>query len=189
MASTADFRMGLSLNHNGDLVQIVDFQHVKPGKGGAFVRTKFKSLKTGKIYEHTFNAGEKIDTARVVTRENQYLYKEDGGYVFMDNETFEQVTIAEKLVSGYQYMKEGQMVLIQFHEETETALSCELPPFVFLRITYSEPAVKGNTTSNAMKKATLETGAVINVPMFVEQDTLVKIDTREGGSYVERVKE
>ena len=126
--------MGLSLNHNGDLVQIVDFQHVKPGKGGAFVRTKFKSLKTGKIYEHTFNAGEKIDTARVVTRENQYLYKEeDGGYVFMDNETFEQVTISEKLVSGYEYMKEGQMVLIQFHEETETALSCELPPFCILK--------------------------------------------------------
>jgi elongation factor P len=188
VASTADFRMGTCLNHNGDLVQIVDFQHVKPGKGGAFVRTKFKSLKTGKIYDYTFNAGEKVDTARVVTRENQYLYKDDNGYVFMDNETFDQFTIPEKLVAGHEFMKEGQVVLIQFHEETETALSCELPPFVNLRITYSEPAVKGNTANNAMKKATLETGAEIHVPMFVEQDTLVKIDTREG-KYVERIKE
>lgn len=187
MASTADFRMGYCLNHNGDLVQIVDFQHVKPGKGGAFVRTKFKSLKTGKIYDYTFNAGEKVDNARVVTRESQYLYKEENGYVFMDNETFEQVSIPEKLVTGFQFLKEGQTVLIQFHEETETALSCELPPFVNLKITYSEPAIKGNTASNAMKKATLETGAEINVPMFVEQDTLIKIDTREG-TYVERVK-
>lgn len=188
MASTADFKMGTCLNHaNGDLVQIIDFQHVKPGKGGAFVRTKFKSLKTGKIYEHTFNAGEKVDTARVVTREYQYLYKEEVGYVFMDNETFDQVTIDEKLVTGYQYMKEGQIVLIQFHEETETALSCELPAFVNLMITYSEPAVKGNTATNAMKKAILETGAEIFVPMFVDQDELIKIDTREG-KYVERVK-
>ncbi|TAG56536.1 MAG: elongation factor P [Cytophagales bacterium] len=189
MANTSDFRMGLCLNHeNGDLVQIIDFQHVKPGKGGAFVRTKFKSLKTGKIYEHTFNAGEKVDTARVVTQEYQYLYKEDTGYVFMHNETFDQVTIDEKLVTGYQFMKEGQLCLIQFHEETETALSCELPSFVNLMITYSEPAVKGNTATNAMKKAVLETGAEILVPMFVDQDELIKIDTRDGGKYVERVK-
>ena len=188
MASTADFKMGLCLNHNGDLVQIIDFQHVKPGKGGAFVRTKFKSLKTGKIYDHTFNSGEKVDTARVETREHTYLYKEETGFVFMDANTFDQVTIEEKMVEGHEFMKEGQIVLIQFHAETEQALSVELPPFVNLRITYSEPAVKGNTATNAMKKATLETGAEINVPMFVDQDDLIKVDTREG-KYVERVKE
>ena len=187
MASTADFRMGLCLEHNGDLVTIVDFQHVKPGKGGAFVRTKFKSLRSGKIYDYTFNAGEKVETARVETRNHQYLYKEENGYVFMDSATFDQVTIAERLVQGYQFMKEGQEVQIMIHAETETPLLCELPMFVNLKIEYSEPAVKGNTSTNATKKATLETGAVINVPMFVDQDEVVKIDTREG-KYVERVK-
>jgi elongation factor P len=188
VASTSDFRIGLCLEHsNGDLVQIIDFQHVKPGKGGAFVRTKFKSLKTGKIYEHTFNAGEKVETARVETREHQFLYKEENGFVFMDNVTFDQVTIEERLVEGHEFMKEGQLVLIQVHAETEQALTCELPAFVTLKITYSEPAVKGNTATNAMKKAVLETGAEINVPMFVNEDDLVKIDTREG-KYVERVK-
>lgn len=187
MASTADFKMGLCLNHNSDLVTIIDFQHVKPGKGGAFVRTKFKSLKTGKIYEYTYNAGEKVDIIRVETREHQYLYKEESGFVFMDNETFDQVTIDEKLVSGHEFMKEGQIVLIQIHTETEQPLSCELPPFVNLLITYSEPAVKGNTANNALKKASLETGAEVMVPMFVEEGELVKIDTREG-KYVERVK-
>ncbi|MDX2188286.1 MAG: elongation factor P [Bacteroidota bacterium] len=188
MATTADFRMGLCFEHNKDLVTIIDFQHVKPGKGGAFVRTKMKSLKTGKIYDHTFNAGEKIEITRIETREYQYLYKEEFGYVFMNNETFEQITIDDNLVEGAEFMKEGQMVFVMIHAETETPLSCTLPPFVQLRCTYTEPAVKGNTANNALKKATLETGAIINVPMFVEQDELLKIDTREG-TYVERVKE
>ncbi len=187
MASTADFKTGLCLNFKNDLYTIVDFQHVKPGKGPAFVRSKLKSLTTGRVIENTFTAGEKVDTARIETRPHQYLFKEESGYTFMDSENFEQVTIPSKLVSGFEFMKEGQEVTILFHAETEKALSCELPPFVALQVTYTEPAVKGNTSSNAMKSATLETGAVINVPMFIEQDEWIKVDTRDG-SYYERVK-
>ena len=187
MASTADFKTGLCLNFKNDLFTIVDFQHVKPGKGPAFVRSKLKSLTTGRVIENTFTAGEKVDTARIETRPHQYLFKEESGYTFMDSENFEQVTIPSKLVTGFEFMKEGQEVTILFHAETEKALSCELPPFVALQITYTEPAVKGNTSSNAMKSATLETGAIINVPMFIEQDEWIKVDTRDG-SYYERVK-
>ncbi|MBC7391436.1 MAG: elongation factor P [Opitutaceae bacterium] len=187
MASTADFKTGLCLNFKNDLFTIVDFQHVKPGKGPAFVRSKLKSLTTGRVIENTFTAGEKVDTARIETRPHQYLFKEESGYTFMDSENFEQVTIPSKLVSGFEFMKEGQEVTILFHAETEKALSCELPPFVPLQVTYTEPAVKGNTSSNAMKSATLETGAVINVPMFIEQDEWIRVDTRDG-TYYERVK-
>ena len=187
MASTADFKTGLCLNFKNDLFTIVDFQHVKPGKGPAFVRSKLKSLTTGRVIENTFTAGEKVDTARIETRPHQYLFKEESGYTFMDSENFEQVTIPSKLVTGFEFMKEGQDVTILFHAETEKALSCELPPFVALQITYTEPAVKGNTSSNAMKSATLETGAIINVPMFIEQDEWIRVDTRDG-SYYERVK-
>ena len=187
MASTADFKTGLCLNFKNDLFTIVDFQHVKPGKGPAFVRSKLKSLTTGKVIDNTFTAGEKVDTARIETRPHQYLFKEESGYTFMDSENFEQVTIPEKLVSGYEFMKEGQEVTILFHAETERALLCELPPFVALQVTYTEPAVKGNTSSNAMKSATLETGATINVPMFIDQDEMIRVDTRDG-SYYERVK-
>lgn len=187
MATTADFRTGLCLDFNNDLYTIVDFQHVKPGKGQAFVRSKLKSLTSGKVIENTFNAGESVKTARIETRPHQFLYKDDMGYTFMDSSNFEQVIIPEKLVTGYEFLKDGQEVNILFHAETERALSCELPPFVNLMITYTEPAVKGNTANNATKSATLETGAVINVPLFVEQDTLIKVDTRDG-SYSERVK-
>jgi elongation factor P len=188
VASTADFKMGLCLNHNGDLVKIIDFQHVKPGKGGAFVRTKFQSFKTGKIYDYTYNSGEKVDIIRVETREHQYLYKEENGFVFMDQNTFDQVTVAEEMVSGAEFMKEGQQILLQFHAETEQVLSAELPPYVNLKVTYAEPAVKGNTATGATKKITLETGAVINAPLFIEEEDLIKVDTREG-KYSERVKE
>jgi elongation factor P len=187
MATTADFKTGLCLDFNNDLYTIVDFQHVKPGKGQAFVRSKLKSLTTGKVIENTFNAGENVKTARIETRPHQYLYKDDFGYTFMDSETFEQVTVPEKLVTGYQFLKDGQGVNILFHAETERPLSCELPPFVALQITYTEPAVKGNTANNAMKTATLETGATIHVPMFIDQDEMIKVDTRDG-SYSERVK-
>ena len=187
MASTADFRMGLCLQFNNDLYTIVDFQHVKPGKGPAFVRTKLKSLTTGKIIDHTFNAGIKVDTARIETRSHQFLFKDDSGYTFMDSETFEQVVIPKKLVNGAEFLKDGQEVSILFHAESERPLSCDLPPFVNLQVVYTEPAVKGNTSSNAMKSATLETGAIINVPLFIDQDEMIKVDTRDG-SYSERVK-
>jgi len=187
MATTADFKNGLCLEFNHDIVSIVEFQHVKPGKGPAFVRTKLKSLKTGKVLEKTFNAGEKITTARVEKRAHQFLYKDDLGFHFMDSDSFEQTTIDEKLIERSNLMKEGQPVEVFVHAETETPLSVELPPFVELMITYTEPGIKGDTATNALKQATVETGAIVMVPLFVEQDTKIKVDTRDG-SYSERVK-
>lgn len=187
MATTADFKNGLCLEMNNDIFSIVEFQHVKPGKGAAFVRTKLKSLTSGKVLDKTFNAGEKVTTARVEKRPHQFLYTDDLGYHFMDTETFEQMPIQEKLIERSNLMKEGQMVDILVHAETETPLSVELPPFVELMITYTEPGIKGDTATNALKPATVETGATIMVPLFVEQDTMIKVDTRDG-SYSERVK-
>ncbi|MHA7128389.1 elongation factor P [Algoriphagus namhaensis] len=187
MASTADFKNGLCLEMNNDIYTIVEFQHVKPGKGAAFVRTKLKGLKSGKTLDKTFNAGEKVTTARVEKRPHQFLYKDDLGYHFMDSNTFEQIAIQESLLERPELMKEGQMVDILVHDETETPLSVELPPFVELMITYTEPGIKGDTATNTLKPATLETGAEVMVPLFVDQDTLIKVDTRDG-SYSERVK-
>jgi len=187
MATTADFKNGLCLEYNNDLYTIVEFQHVKPGKGGAFVRTKLKSLTTGKVIENTFNAGVKVTTARIERRPHQFLYKDDLGYHFMDTNTFEQTQIPEDLIDNADLMKDGQEVEVVFHAETEKALSCELPPFVNLEVTYTEPGVKGDTATNATKPATMETGAEIQVPLFVNEGELLKIDTRTR-SYSERVK-
>lgn len=187
MASTADFKNGLCIEFNNDLYTIVEFQHVKPGKGGAFVRTKLKSLTTGKVLENTFNAGVKVTTARIERRPHQFIYKDDMGFHFMDSGTFEQVMLEEKIINAPQFMKEGQEVEVLFHAETETPLSCELPPFVELTITYTEPGVKGDTATNATKPATLETGAEIQVPLFINEEEKIKVDTRTG-SYAERVK-
>ncbi|UJP64571.1 elongation factor P [Mongoliitalea daihaiensis] len=187
MASTADFKNGLCLEMNNDIYSIVEFQHVKPGKGAAFVRTKLKSLTTGKVLDKTYNAGEKVTTARVEKRPHQFIYVDDYGYNFMDTETFEQIPIAEKLIDRPNLLKEGQMVDILVHAENETPLTVELPPFVELMITYTEPGIKGDTATNALKPATVETGATVMVPLFVEQDTMIKVDTRDG-SYSERVK-
>lgn len=188
MASTADFKNGLCIEFNNDLCTIVEFQHVKPGKGAAFVRTKLKSLTTGKVLENTFNSGVKITTARIERRPHQYLYRDDLGYHFMDSNSFEQVALPEKLINTPEFLKDGQEVEVVYHAETETALSCELPPFVELVITYTEPGIKGDTATNASKPATLETGAVIQVPLFINQDEKIKVDTRTS-SYYERVKE
>jgi elongation factor P len=187
MASTADFKNGLCLVMNNDIFTIVEFQHVKPGKGAAFVRTKMKGLTSGKTLEKTFNAGEKVETARVEKRPHQFLYKDDFGYNFMDTSTFEQISIEEKLIERCDLLKDGQLVDILIHDETETPLSVELPPFVELMITYAEPGMKGDTATNATKPATLETGAIVMVPLFVEQDIMIKVDTRDK-SYSERVK-
>ena len=137
MASTQDFKNGLCLDFNNDLWQIVEFQHVKPGKGSAFVRTKLKSLTSGKVVDHTFNAGIKVNTARVETRKYQYLYKDDSGYNFMDTSNFEQIPIQKEIISNSKLLKEGQEVDILFHAETERPLSCELPAFVTLRVTHA----------------------------------------------------
>lgn len=187
MATTSDFRNGLCIEFNNDLYQIIEFQHVKPGKGGAFVRTKLKSLNSGKIIDNTFNAGAKIKTARIEKRPYQFLYKEDDRYIFMNKENFEQVHIEEKIIENHQLLKEGQDADILFHAETETPLTCELPSFIELQITYTEPGIKGDTATNTLKEATLETGAKISVPLFVEQNDLIKVDTRTN-TYVERIK-
>lgn len=187
MATTADFRNGLCIEYNNDLYTIVEFQHVKPGKGPAFVRTKLKSLNTGKVIENTFNSGVKITTARIERRAHQFLYKDDLGFHFMDSNTFEQVLLQDNLIQAHEFLKDGQEVEILFHAETETALSCDLPPFVELQITYTEPGIKGDTATNATKAATLETGAIIQVPLFIDQDEIIKVDTRTS-SYSERVK-
>lgn len=187
MANTSDFKNGLCLVMNNDIFTIVDFQHVKPGKGAAFVRTKLKGLTSGKTLDKTFNAGEKVETARVEKRPHQFLYKDDMGYNFMDTNTFEQISIEEKLIERPDLLKDGQLVDILIHDETETPLSVELPAFVELMITYTEPGIKGDTATNALKPAILETGATVMVPLFVEQDIMIKVDTRDG-SYSERVK-
>jgi len=187
MATTSDFRNGLCLEFNNDLYTIVEFQHVKPGKGAAFVRTKLKSLTTGKVLENTFNAGVKVTTARIERRSHQYLYKDDMGYHLMDSNTFEQVAIPEDKIDSPEFLKDGQQVDLIVHDETGNILGAELPPFVELLITYTEPGLKGDTATNATKPATLETGAEIQVPLFVNQDERIKVDTRTK-SYSERVK-
>lgn len=187
MATTADFRNGLCIEFNNELYAIVEFQHVKPGKGAAFVRTKLRNLKTGKVIPNTFNAGVKVQVARVERRPYQYLYQDDMGYNFMHKETFEQVSIAEELINAPELLKEGQKVEVVFHADTETALSCELPPFVELEVTYSEPGVKGDTATNTLKPATVETGATVMVPLFIDAGERIKVDTRTK-TYSERVK-
>ncbi|MCX6231071.1 MAG: elongation factor P [Bacteroidetes bacterium] len=187
MASTQDFKNGLCLEFNGELYSIFEFQHVKPGKGPAFVRTKLKNLKTGKVIPNTFTAGVKIDIARVERRPYQFLYKDENGYNFMHSETFEQVSIDEAIINAPQFLKEGQAVEITVHADTETPLQCELPAFVEMLITYTEPGEKGNTATNAMKEATVETGALIRVPLFINEGERIKVDTRTGG-YSERVR-
>ncbi|MDR2084433.1 MAG: elongation factor P [Bacteroidales bacterium] len=188
MATTADFRNGLCIEFNGDLYTIVEFQHVKPGKGPAFVRTKLKNLKTGRVIPNTFTAGVKIDIARVERRQYQYSYKDDLGYHFINQETWEDTVIEEDMIPTPQFLLEGQTVEIVFHADTETPLTCDLPPFVELRITYTEPGERGNTATNTMKDATLETGAIVKIPLFINTGEKIKVDTRTG-EYSERVKE
>ena len=188
MATTADFRNGLCIDYNGKPCSIVWFQHVKPGKGGAFVKVKMRNLDNGRILENTFTAGEKIDTIRIERRPYQFLYKDDTGFHFMHGETFEQIDLQEDMVNNADLMKEGQYVEMMFHADEERVLTCELPPFVEMEVTYTEPAVKGDTAStNAQKSATLETGATVMVPLFINQGERIKVDTRDR-SYAERVK-
>ncbi len=187
MATTADFRNGLCLVYNNDLYTIVEFQHVKPGKGGAFVRTKLKSLTTGKVIENTFNAGVKITTARIERRPHQFLYKDDLGYHVMDSNTFEQLAIEESKIDAPEFLTDGQQVDVIVHDETGDIIGAELPAFVELTVTYTEPGLRGDTATNTTKPATLETGAVIQVPLFIDQDERIRVDTRTK-SYSERVK-
>ena len=189
MATTADFKNGLYFNYEGKPVSIIWFQHVKPGKGPAFVKTKLRNLENGKILDRTFTAGEKIEPINVERRPYTYLYKDDMGYNFMHTETYEQVSIPEEMVENADLMKEGQYVEMMFLADEEKCLTCELPTYVELEVTYTEPAVKGDTaSSNALKAATLETGAEIMVPLFINQGDKIRVNTVDR-SYGERVKE
>jgi len=187
MASTADFRNGLVIEYNNDLYTIVQFQHVKPGKGPAFVRTKLKSLKTGRVLDNTFSSGTKINVARVERRPYQYLYKDDVGYYFMHLETFEQIHVEESVIDSPEFLKEGEHVEVVIHADTDTVLSVELPQFVVMEVVYSEKGLKGDTATNAYKQAKVENGSTIMVPLFINTGDKVRIDTRNR-AYVERVK-
>ncbi|MFT4603383.1 MAG: elongation factor P [Rhodothermales bacterium] len=186
MASTSDFRNGLTLIWNGDLWSIIEFQHVKPGKGGAFVRSKLRNVRSGKIVDNTFRAGEKMETARIERRTYQYLYQDDLGLHFMNLETYEQLSLPEESVPGREFIKEGGTLEILFHSETEQALTTEIPTSVELVVTQTDPGLKGDTAQGATKPATLESGAVVLVPLFINEGDTVKVTT-DKGDYVTRV--
>ena len=186
MADTSDFRNGLTLIWNNDLWSITEFQHVKPGKGGAFVRTKLKNVRNGRVVDNTFRAGEKVKTARIERRANQFLYEDDLGLHFMNTESYEQFSLRADLVDRRAYIKEGGIVDILFHAETEEALATEIPTNVELKIEVTEPGIKGDTAQGATKPATLESGAVVNVPLFINEGDVIRVNT-ETNSYVSRV--
>lgn len=188
MASTSDIKNGLCIKFNNDIYKIIEFLHVKPGKGPAFVRTKLKSVTSGKVLDNTFSAGHKIDEVRVETHKFQYLYAEGEEFNFMNTETFEQISINKNALDAPQFMKEGDTVMVQINTETDLPLSVDMPASVILEITYAEPGVKGNTATNATKQATVETGATVNVPLFINEGDKIKIETATG-NYMERVKE
>ena len=187
MATTNDIKNGTVLKLEGQLWNIIEFQHVKPGKGGAFVRTKMRNVMSGKVVDKTFNAGLKIETATVDRRDYQYLYQDGPDFVFMDTQDYDQITVSGATVGdATNFMLENQMVNIAIHEGTP--LYIELPPSVVLEITYTEPGLQGDRSSAGTKPATLETGYEIQVPLFVENNTKVKVDTRDG-SYLGRVND
>ena len=185
MATTADFRNGMCLNIDGSYFFIVEFLHVKPGKGPAFVRTKLKNVATGRVLDKTWNSGVRVEEVRIERRPYQFLYQDDMGYNFMHPETFDQISLAGESIDGVRFLKDGDMVEAMVHAESETILTCELPAHVVLEITYTEPGIRGDTATNTLKAATVETGAEIRVPLFINVGDKVEIDTRDG-SYVGR---
>ena len=186
MVSSNDFKRGMAIKVDGDIYTVVEFLHVKPGKGGAFVRTKLKSLTKGSTVDKTFRGGEKIEDIRIENRTMQYLYDEGDSLVFMDTESYEQESISKDMVDDIlDYIKEGEMVQISTYNDKP--ISIEPPTFVNLKVVYAEPGVKGDTATNVTKPVKVETGAQIYVPLFVEEGDTIKIDTRKG-EYVERVK-
>ena len=184
--STTEFRNGLKIEIDGEPYVIVEFQHVKPGKGGAFVRTKFKSLKSGNVTDKTFRAGEKVDVPNLEEKTMQYLYAADKDRVFMDTSTYEQVSMNEKqLGDSINYLKENMEIKVLYHKEQP--INIEVPMFVELAIARTDPGVRGDTASGGSKPATLESGAVIKVPLYLNEGDFVKVDTRTG-TFIERVK-
>jgi len=186
MVSTSEFRNGLVIRLDGELFTMVEFQHVKPGKGGAFVRTRLKNVNTGRVIDRTFRSGERVEDIRLEKKTVQYLYREESSFVFMDTTSYDQIAASEDVVGDIaEFLKEGMEVEVVFHGKDP--ISVELPIFVELEVTKTEPGVRGDTASGGSKPATLETGAVIQVPLFLEEGERVKVDTRTG-TYVERVK-
>ena len=188
MASTADFRNGMCLDIEGQFYFIVEFLHVKPGKGPAFVRTKLKNVKTGRVIDKTFNAGVKVDEVRIERRPHQFLYFEGDDCVFMNTEDFEQINLSKDLINGSDFMKEGDTLELIVHAESDTVLYGDMPTHVIMEVTYTEPGLKGDTATNTLKPATVENGANVRVPLFTNEGDKIKIDTRDG-SYVERIRE
>ena len=188
MASTSDIRKGLCIKYNHDIFKIIEFLHVKPGKGPAFVRTKLKSVTTGKVIDNTFSAGHKIEDVRVETRSYQYLYAEGDTFHFMNTDEYNQISLQKSSLDAPDLLKEGEIVTILFNTEDSMPLSVDMPASVILEVTHAEPGVKGNTATNATKPATVETGAKVNVPLFINEGDKIKIDT-EKGNYMERVKD
>lgn len=188
MATTSDISRGMILKLDGSLYTVVEFGENKTARAAAKVWAKLKGLDNSRSIEKTWNSGDNIFPIRVERKSYQYLYKDDTGYSFMDTETFEQIAIAEHLVDAPQFLKEGQEVSVLINTDTELPMSVELPDKIVLKITYSEPGVKGDTATRTLKPATLETGATVNVPLFVNEGELIRINTKTG-EYVERVKE
>lgn len=188
MATTSEIRNGLCLNYNHDIYKVIEFLHVKPGKGPAFVRTKLKSLTNGKVIDNTFPSGHKIDVVRVERRTYQFLYKEGNDFHFMNNETFEQIMLEGDMIENGDLLKDGENVEILFHADEERPLTIDLPQYIILEVTYTEPGERGNTATNVTKPATVETGAEIKVPIFINQGDKIKVDS-SSRSYMERIKE
>jgi len=186
MADTSDFKNGMCIQFNGKLMQIVEFQHVKPGKGPAFVRTKLRNLENGRIVDNTFTSGVKIDVVRIERRPYQFLYKDDLGYNIMHAQTFEQVVIPETTIDHPKYLREGMMLEATVHAETEEFLSAEVPMYIEAEVTYTEPGIRGNTATNTLKPATIDTGAEIRVPLFINTGDKIKVNTGTG-EYSERL--
>lgn len=188
MATTSDIRNGMCLHYNNDIYKIIEFLHVKPGKGPAFVRTKLKSVSNGKVLENTFSAGHKIEEVRVETKGYQFLYFDGEWYHFMNTEDYTQIRLMESALDQPGLLKEGEVVTIAINTEDNMPLSVDMPAHVILTVTATEPGVKGNTATNATKPATVETGAEVNVPLFINEGDKIKIET-EKGTYKERIKE
>jgi elongation factor P len=189
MGSTSDIKKGLTIDFNHDIYSIVEFLHVKPGKGSAFVRTKLKSLTTGRVLENTFPSGAKIDIVRVERRAYTYLYREGNYFIMMDTETFDQIPIDEAKVPNPQFVKENDTVEILFNtDDNDAILTVEPPATVVLEVIYTEPGIRGDTATNTLKPATLEGGAEVRVPLFVNIGDRIKVNT-EDGTYMERAKD
>ena len=187
MINAQDIKNGTCIRMDGRLYFCVEFLHVKPGKGNTFMRTKLKDVVDGRVLERRFNIGEKLEDVRVERRPFQYLYTDGDDDIFMNNETFEQIPIKKELVTGAAYMKEGDTVEVVTDASTETVLFAEMPIKTVLKITYTEPGLKGDTATNTLKPATVETGAEVRVPLFINEGELIEVDTRDG-SYIGRVK-